>query len=204
MQPPNGSGGKIFSSAHSVCNACLTTAVDNTSDAEHLFTEVCLHLAEYGLLLEQRQVPLKLVSMAELRRNHAKRSPHRPHGLTLVRESSMLGMPLSREVTAILALTSLPRVHLGMVLAHEAMHTWLFKNNIPRLTPRVEEGMCELVAALWLEKHPDPLSDHLLENMHKNRSRTYGSGFRAARKAFSKMGMAGLLDYVRKHKALPG
>ncbi len=116
----------------------------------------------------------------------------------------MPGMPLTREVTYILALTSLPRVHLGMVLAHEAMHAWMFTNNFPRLTPRVEEGLCELAAALWLEKHTDPLAVHLLENMHKNRSRTYGSGFRAARKAFSKMGMGGLLDYVRKNRKLPG
>ena len=204
MQPPNGSGGKYFSSAHSVCNACLTTAIDNPSDAERLFAEACLHLAEYDLFLDQRQVPLKLVSMAELRRNHAKRSPQRPFGLTLVSESNVLGMPVTRRVTAIMALTSLPRVHLGMVLAHEAMHAWMFKNNFPRLTPRVEEGLCELSAALWLEKHPDPLAEHLLENMHKNRSRSYGSGFRAARKAFSKMGMTRLLEYVKKHKSLPG
>lgn len=198
------SGGKYFSSSHSVCNDCLVTAVDDSDRASSLFTEVCRRLADYNLNVDPRKVPLKLVSMAELRRSHARRSPHRPHGLTLVRESSLLGMPVTREVTAILALTSLPQVHLGMVLAHEAMHVWLFTNNFPRLTPRVEEGLCELTAALWLEQHTDPLAVHLLENMHQNRSRTYGSGFRVARKAFSKMGMGSLLDYVRKNRKLPG
>ena len=204
MQSPDSNGGKYFSSAHSVCTNCLATAVDTLTDADRLFAEVSQHLAEYNLPLDHRKIPLKLVTMAELRRSHAKRSPQRPHGLTLVRESSLLGMSVTREVTAILALTSLPRVHLGIVLAHEAMHAWLFMNNFPRLTPRVEEGLCELAAALWLEKHPDPLSEHLLKNMLQNRSRTYGSGFRAARKAFNKIGMTGLLEYVRKNRKLPG
>lgn len=204
IQSQHNGGGKYFSSAHSICNACLATAIDDQADAAGLFAEVCRFLAEYNLNIDPRKVPLRLVSMAELRRSHARRSPNRPHGLTLVRESSMLGMPLTREVTAILALTSLPRVHLGMVLSHEVMHTWMFTNNFPRLTPRVEEGLCELAAALWLEKHTDPLAVHLLDNMHNNRSRTYGSGFRSARKAFSKMGMGGLLDYVRKNRKFPG
>ncbi len=199
-----GGGGKYFSSTHSVCNACLATAVSDPAEAGSLFAEVCHHLAEYNLKIDPGKIPLRLVSMAELRRSHARRSPHRPHGLTLVRESSLLGMPVTREVTAILALTSLPRVHLEMVLAHEAMHAWLFSSSFPRLTPRVEEGLCELAAALWLESHPDPLASRLLENMHQNRSRTYGSGFRAARKAFGKMGMGGLLDYVKKNRRLPG
>ncbi|MEN6435094.1 MAG: protein DA1, partial [Anaerolineaceae bacterium] len=94
-------------------------------------------------------------------------------------------------------------VHLGMVLAHEAMHVWLVLNGFPHCTARVEEGLCELVGALWLERQPDPLAEYLLKNIEQNHSRIYGSGYRAARKAYDKMGLQNLLLYVRQNQKLP-
>lgn len=58
------------------------------------------------------------------------------------------------QVTAILVLYGLPRLLTGSVLAHELMHAWLRVTNTPRLSLDVEEGLCQLMALLWLENHP--------------------------------------------------
>lgn len=198
----DGVGGTHFAAGHTICNICLASAITDQSDAMQQFRDISLHLESLNLHLPFQDIPLKLVSMAELRKNHLRNSSLRPNGLTLVNETSLLGRSVNRQVTAILVLTSLPETHLGMVLAHEAMHAWLFLNAFSQLSPRVEEGVCELVASLWLEKQSDPLAQHLLAGMQTNRSHSYGSGYRAARKACEKYGITQLLEYVKKNKTL--
>ena len=42
----------------------------------------------------------------------------------------------------------------GSIIAHEVMHAWLRLSGYPRLPPNVEEGLCQLMAMLWLEQQP--------------------------------------------------
>ena len=64
-------------------------------------------------------------------------------------------LPESRsEITAIMVLCGLPWLLTGSIIAHEAMHAWLRLSGYPRLPPPVEEGMCQLMAMLWLEQQP--------------------------------------------------
>ena len=57
-----------------------------------------------------------------------------------------------RRVTAILILFGLPRLLTGSILAHECMHAYLKLANKIDLSPTVEEGLCQLMAYLWVEK----------------------------------------------------
>ena len=57
-----------------------------------------------------------------------------------------------RRVTAILILFGLPRLLTGSILAHECMHAYLKLANKTDLSPTVEEGLCQLMAYLWVEK----------------------------------------------------
>jgi len=58
-----------------------------------------------------------------------------------------------RDVTAVLVLYGLPRDLTASILAHEAMHVWLKLNKaFPfRLPPKVEEGLCQVIAHMYLE-----------------------------------------------------
>ena len=58
------------------------------------------------------------------------------------------------QVTAILVLFGLPWLLTGSILAHEVMHAWLHVNGFRGLAPEVEEGLCQLMALLWLEGLP--------------------------------------------------
>lgn len=55
------------------------------------------------------------------------------------------------EVTAILILFGLPRLLTGSILAHEMMHAWLRLKGFPNLSPEVEEGICQVLAHMWLD-----------------------------------------------------
>lgn len=57
-------------------------------------------------------------------------------------------------MTAILVLFGLPWLLTGSILAHEVMHAWLRTNGFRQLPPEVEEGLCQLMALLWLENLP--------------------------------------------------
>jgi hypothetical protein len=53
---------------------------------------------------------------------------------------------------AMQVLYALPWLLTGSILAHEAMHAWLRLSGYRRLPQQVEEGMCQLMALLWLER----------------------------------------------------
>lgn len=57
-------------------------------------------------------------------------------------------------MTAILVLFGLPWLLTGSILAHELMHAWLRLSGLTNLSLDVEEGLCQLLALLWLEQQP--------------------------------------------------
>jgi hypothetical protein len=53
---------------------------------------------------------------------------------------------------AVVVLYGLPAIAFGAVLAHECAHAYIrIRGGFPRLAPKVEEGLCQLVALLWVE-----------------------------------------------------
>ena len=62
------------------------------------------------------------------------------------------------SVSAILVMYGLPRLLTGCVIAHELMHAWLRMRNVAQLDAQVEEGMCQLMAMLWLDGQNDSLA----------------------------------------------
>lgn len=132
-------------------------------------------------------------------------------------------------VTAILALFGLPRPRLGAVLAHELMHCYLalagYKQRVPGslgaseagwgLATEVEEGLCELMAWLWMMEDgrlppimaPDEHNNRLVamhaRRMLERKDLVYGDGFRAAHQAFSNVGLKVLLAHVMEHGSFP-
>lgn len=160
---------------------------------------------------------------------------HRPHaGLTLTEEyrnlRSVLRIPggnpfavrtetvqvggTRHEVTAILVLYGLPRLLTGSILAHECTHAYLRLCGYAAhrtLDAQVEEGLCQLLAYLWLEAqqasykdaYEERLAAYLGHAIRTDRSRVYGDGFRAALDAFQRHGLPAVLAHVRQTGELP-
>ena len=55
------------------------------------------------------------------------------------------------QVTAILVQSGLSRLLTGSIIAHEVMHAWLRYRHVRELSLDGEEGLCQLMASLWLD-----------------------------------------------------
>ncbi|KAK6924300.1 Pentatricopeptide repeat [Dillenia turbinata] len=158
-----------------LCLECLDSAIMDTHECQPLYLEIQEFYEGLNMKVEQ-QIPLLLVERQAL--NEAmggeKGHHHLPEtrGLCLSEEqivSTILRRPrigagyriidmitepyrLIRrcEVTAILILYGLPRLLTGSILAHEMMHAWLRLKGYPNLSQDAEEGICQVLAHMWL------------------------------------------------------
>lgn len=165
-----------------LCLLCLGTVIPNTASAQPLYDDIITFYQKSAMPLPARP-PLSLVDDPALNTASTQQGPRadgplfhtrglclteysqtitttiRPAGFTL---NSWIPMPERKEVkmgpkkctvTAILVLAGLPRLLTGCILAHECMHAWLRLSGYEDLPPEVEEGLCQLMALLWLESH---------------------------------------------------
>jgi hypothetical protein len=108
-------------------------------------------------------------------------------------------------------LYGLPRLLTGSILAHEVMHAWLRLSGYRHLSQDVEEGLCQLMALLWLEaqrafktQYEERLAAFLGHQIRTHPSVIYGDGFRAALAAYQQCGLNTVLEHVRRTGRLPG
>jgi uncharacterized protein YjaZ len=103
-----------------------------------------------------------------------------------------------------------------MMMAHEIMHVYLFKALKPdeKLTPDVEEGLCELVVYLWMTSNGQchkEMYKHWEDCMISYDHPIYNHGFWKAKAAFDQFvlrhgkegALPALLHYVIKHRIFP-
>ncbi|KAL9357058.1 hypothetical protein Peur_050311 [Populus x canadensis] len=160
-----------------LCLECLDSAIMDTHECQPLYFEIREFYEGLNMKVKQ-EIPLLLVERTAL--NEAMEGEKNGHhhlpetrGLCLSEEqtvTTVLRRPrigagyrfidirtepyrLSRrcEVTAILILYGLPRLLTGSILAHEMMHAWLRLQGYPNLRPEVEEGICQVLAHMWLD-----------------------------------------------------
>lgn len=166
----------LLDDGRKLCLECLDSSIMDTHECQPLYLEI----QEFyeGLMMKvEQQVPMLLVerqALNEAMEGEKKGHHHLPEtrGLCLSEEqvvSSISKRPkiggyriidmftepyrLTRrcEVTAILVLYGLPRLLTGSILAHEMMHAWLRLKGFQNLAPDVEEGICQVLAHMWLD-----------------------------------------------------
>ncbi|XP_051120139.1 protein DA1-related 1 [Andrographis paniculata] len=166
----------ILDDGRKLCLECLDSSIMDTHECQPLYLEIQEFYEGLNMKVEQ-QIPMLLVerqALNEAMEGEKNGHHHMPEtrGLCLSEEqtvSTILRRPrigefrimdmftvpykLIRrcEVTAILVLYGLPRLLTGSILAHEMMHAWLRLKGYPNLSPEVEEGICQVLAHMWLE-----------------------------------------------------
>ncbi|KAJ0764405.1 putative transcription factor interactor and regulator LIM family [Helianthus annuus] len=236
----------------SLCLECMESSIMDTGDCQPLYHSIRDFYDGMNMRLDQ-QIPMLLVERHALNDAIVKEKNgfhHLPEtrGLCLSEEltiASVLKRPriggnrfvgmrtrhqkLTRrcEVTAILVLYGLPRLLTGSILAHELMHGWLRLNGYRNLNPEVEEGICQVLAYMWLESEIMPglknmpstsssgskkggksradnkLGEFFMHQIHNDASPAYGGGFRAANTAVNKYGLRRTLDHIRLTGSFP-
>ncbi|CAK9171777.1 unnamed protein product [Ilex paraguariensis] len=256
---PQDTGYVALDDGRKLCLECLDSAIMDTNECQPLYLDIQEFYEGLNMKVKQ-QVPLLLVERQAL--NEAMDGERNGHhhmpetrGLCLSEEqtvSTILRRPrigagnrvvgmrtepykLTRrcEVTAILILYGLPRLLTGSILAHEMMHAWLRLTGYRTLSLDVEEGICQVLAHMWLESQIMSLSgsnvpstssssyaftssthsarspfDRKLGEFFKHQIETdispvYGNGFRAGKHATLKYGLEMTLDHIRMTGTFP-
>ena len=222
-----------------VCLACCRTVVTNSDEVIPLWEQVVNFFEGYlGLITDKHSIsgvsrqtlmsiPVMMVGLDALNDNmkkhskgvHYKSSQVMTRGLCL---SEFCGHNAeSVGVNAILCLSGLPADLTKSVLAHECTHAFIklhpnfrYGKQLPLM---VEEGLCQLVAFLFLNDGLQPCdnsteddsipSDAKLRQYFKFCIETdeslYGEGFRLAARAYAQMGMQELLYYIALNREFP-
>ncbi|KAI8473875.1 MAG: hypothetical protein J3K34DRAFT_466141 [Monoraphidium minutum] len=117
------------------------------------------------------------------------------------------------SVQSLLVLYGLPRLLCGSIVAHELTHAWIRMQNVASIDPHVEEGLCQLMAYLWLEAQDhgaraagpgqERLVSYFTHQIRTDTSPIYGDGFRRALELYQVRGLRALFDHVLRHKAWP-
>ena len=196
-------GGARYGDGRTVCNLCRKTAIDDEKAAQRVLDDVRGRLKGLGIAVPEAVIPARLADQAELLRRDSRGLGKPPSGMALQRWQMLNGQEVSREIEAVLILSGLPREHYEAVAAHELMHCYLFLNKYPKLSPRDEEGLAELSEWLWLQKKGTPFAKFLATLTETSNDPVYGAGFRAARAAMRRLGLARLLMEVKKTGRLP-
>ncbi|XP_027147969.1 protein DA1-like isoform X2 [Coffea eugenioides] len=242
-----------------LCLECLDSAIMDTNKCQQLYLDIQEFYEGLNMKVEQ-QVPLLLVerqALNEARDGEKYGHHHMPEtrGLCLSEEQTV--STISRrprigdgnrvmdmrtepfklirrcEVTAILILYGLPRLLTGSILAHEMMHAWLRLRGYRTLSQDIEEGICQVLARMWLESQlihiarinnvastssssasasskqgtrspfERKLGEFFKHQIESDTSPIYGNGFRAANLAVLKYGLGNTLDHVRMTGSLP-
>ncbi|KAL7175496.1 hypothetical protein ACSBR2_029155 [Camellia fascicularis] len=242
-----------------VCLECLDSTIMDTNECQPLYLDIQEFYEGLNMKVEQ-QVPLLLVerqALNEAMDGDKSGHHHMPEtrGLCLSEEqtvSTILSRPiigtgnramnmitepytLTRrcEVTAILILYGLPRLLTGSILAHEMMHAWLRLNGYRILSQDVEEGICQVLAHMWLESQimsisgsnvastsssapvstlskqgtrspfERKLGEFFKHQIESDASPVYGNGFRAGNQAVLKYGLWTTLEHIRLTGTFP-
>ncbi|KAL1542143.1 Protein DA1-related 2, variant 2 [Salvia divinorum] len=162
--------------SRSICLECMESAIMDTGDCQPLYHAIRDYYEGLNMRIDQ-QIPMLLVERLALNEaiegeKHGYHHMPETRGLCLSEEQTvtsvsrrprmercgLVGMRTQLQklvrrcdVTAILVLYGLPRLLTGAILAHELMHGWLRLNGYRHLRHEVEEGICQVLARLWLE-----------------------------------------------------
>ncbi|KAJ1419737.1 Zinc finger, LIM-type [Sesbania bispinosa] len=253
---PQEAGYIALKDGRKLCLECLDSAIMDTSECQPLYADIQKFYESLNMRLDQ-QIPLLLVerqALNEAREGEKNGHYHMPEtrGLCLSEELSTVSrrprhgtgnraidmrtqpykLTSRCDVTAILILYGLPRLLTGSILAHEMMHAWLRLKGFRTLSQDVEEGICQVLAHMWLEselssasgsnfvstssssasyasrkgKRPDferKLGEFFKHQIESDISPVYGDGFRAGYRAVRKYGLQRTLHHIRMTGSFP-
>lgn len=253
---PKETGYIALKDGRKLCLECLDSAIMDTNQCQPLYADIQRFYESLNMKLDQ-QVPLLLVerqALNEAREGEKNGHYHMPEtrGLCLSEELSTISrrprlaagngamdmrtqqyrMTPRCDVTAILILYGLPRLLTGSILAHEMMHAWLRLKGYRTLSQDVEEGICQVLAHMWLEselssasgsnfvsassssashtsrkgkRHPfeSKLGEFFKHQIESDISPVYGDGFRAGQKSVRKYGLQRTLHHIRMTGTFP-
>ncbi|XP_020866403.1 protein DA1-related 6 isoform X2 [Arabidopsis lyrata subsp. lyrata] len=154
-----------------ICLECNESSIRDTYECQPLHFEIREFFKGLNMEIE-KQFPLVLVEKQALNTaeeedkighhhevstrgccfsEEVSRIPKMQSNNMLIEEIETVRPVGESKIISVMILYGLPRLVTGSILAHEMMHAWLRINGYRDLEPDVEEGLCQVVAHMWLE-----------------------------------------------------
>jgi Protein DA1 len=172
-----------------LCRRCAATSISTSADVRRELPTVKRQLAALGI---RTITPVKVqLASAELL-----------HGIV---GDHALGVTVSRETSVVdlYILQDLPLLKFGTTVAHEVMHTYMTQNGFGDVSPRIAEGLCQLLAYAWIIRQDGILAEAERRQIAENTDSIYGDGFRQAYAAVRRVGVRRTLATVKREHRLP-
>ncbi len=202
IAPNTTGGGETYSDDRHVCAICLKSAVNDIKEAKDLMAQIIEELADKGIEIEEKRIPLQLVDRPKLRRK-AGSSVDDPAGYTSYRKQTALAGIWSRKDFEIFVLYGMPKAGFILTLGHELMHVWLFKNGESDMADILTEGSCQYAGMLAIGDLEGEDADMLRQTTMESPDPIYGEGLRLVDAYVSEVGIPAWLEYLKSHKNPP-
>ncbi|KAI4386724.1 hypothetical protein MLD38_004632 [Melastoma candidum] len=194
------------------------------------FSRIYLEVKEFYKSLDmdiEEQISIKLVDKFEMEKET--KTPDEP----MIERPATIGdddkivetrkeyyLVRNVKITGVFVLYGYPRMLTQKTLVHEMMHVWLkFGGSSSSslgyldLQGEVEEGICEVMAHMWLSseikslpsrrQYEIRLGEYLKYRIESKKTGDYGRGFQKGNAAVMKYGLKWTLDYIRMTKSFP-
>ncbi len=195
-------GARQYPDGRIVCMICYRDIIVETREARRIMEEVAEILAQYGLDIDYRDVPITLVDRDEICRR-AQDLHADLNGFAYYEQSSVLGGLIKTNNFKIYLVDGMPRFYFTATMAHELMHLWLYANAPLEMEPALREGSCNYAAWLVMQHYRSDEYDILKQLQMNNNDPIYGEGLRKVKQFVDKNGMGTWLNYLRQHRENP-
>ena len=193
---------KYYNDGRSICGNCNKTSINTEKNGLSILNQVKTDLSKIGYEFKPVYIPLRLTDQLTLKKISKKKGTGQTAGMTCTNQILKDNKTVKIEVTNILILNGLPKIHFCSICAHELTHAWLFLNNFRLLPQKVEEGLCTLSEYLWLKHINNEESKYRIQCLLDNPDQVYGDGFRLALESYNKFGLKEVLFKVKKNNGL--
>lgn len=169
-----------------LCSFCKPSVVSLPQHIEWVSKRVRSILATYGIDDLPMDIPIKLVTPAEMAKlNGSGQVNLFQPGLALT--SKTVGLFVSCCKHAIYIFNHLPKIQFAGVLAHEMLHVWQHEKGIS-LPPMYTEGFCNFGSYLVYTSIDTEVSRHFMKRLEEDLHPIYGDGFRKVLEVYRKIG----------------
>lgn len=197
-----GSGGQRYPDGRMMCTSCRKTAITDLDEAGAIMTDVVEELRREGIDITP-EIMLRMVTLDELKQVSDIFTPDQM-GITIFETRSLGGDLWSRSDYKICILFGLPAYHFRVIVAHELMHVWLFKNGkADEIEPMLCEGSCNFASYIILSRDMSEKGRLLLERFLNDDDPVYGEGFRKVKTYVDRVGIQHWLNYLTKQTQPP-
>lgn len=183
-----------------VCTSCVAGGITDAGEARRSLDAVARELAVLGFPVETRELRLELCGRDKLESLSGSR---RVSGHTAFAGRLVNGV-LEQETVTIHILSHLVGARFDAVAAHELTHVFLHRRAGRKLPSFAEEGFCNYVSSLVLQRRSAELARYQLKAMEEDEDPDYGEGYRRVRRWVERESVKALLAAFDRGAVPPG